>query len=127
MENKKIHLLVVEDDEFLVKMYESGLVKEGFRVSTAGDGEIGLRSAEELRPDLILLDLILPKMDGFSCLEKLKENPTTKRIPVIILSNLGQNSDLKRGLEMGAEDYLIKTDYTVKQVGEKVKKTLGIN
>ncbi len=127
MENKKIHLLVVEDDEFLVKMYESGLVKEGFQVSTAGDGEIGLKSAEELKPDLILLDLILPKVDGFSCLEKLKENPTTKRIPVIILSNLGQDSDLKRGLDMGAEDYLIKTDYTVKQVGEKVRKTLGIN
>jgi len=127
MENKKIHLLVVEDDEFLVKMYESGLIKEGFQVSTAGDGEIGLKSAEELKPDLILLDLILPKMDGFKCLEKLKENPSTKRIPVIILSNLGQDSDLKRGIEMGAEDYLIKTDYTVKQVGEKVRKTLGIN
>jgi DNA-binding response OmpR family regulator len=127
MENKKIHLLVVEDDEFLVKMYESGLIKEGFQVSTAGNGEIGLKYAEELKPDLILLDLILPKMDGFSCLEKLKENPITKRIPVIILSNLGQDSDLKRGLEMGAEDYLIKTDYTVKQVGVKAKKILGIN
>jgi len=108
-------------------MYESGLIKEGFQVSTAGDGEAGLMSAKELKPDLILLDLILPKMDGFKCLEKLKEDPIIKRIPVIILSNLGQDSDLKRGLEMGAEDYLIKTDYTVKQVGEKVKKILGIN
>jgi len=126
MEDKKIHLLVVEDDDFLVKMYDSGLTKEGFQVSTAEDGEAGVTTAGEVKPDLILLDLILPKMDGFSCLEKLKENPATKRIPVVILSNLGQDSDIKRGLEMGAEDYLIKTDYTVKQVGEKVRKILGL-
>jgi len=128
MDEKKIHLLVVEDDEFLVKMYESGLIKEGFEVSTAGNGEEGLAKAGEANnPDLILLDLIMPKMDGFTCLAKLKENALTKRIPVVILSNLGQDSDIKRGLEMGAEDYLIKTDFTVKQVGEKVRKILGIN
>jgi DNA-binding response OmpR family regulator len=126
MEDKKIHLLVVEDDEFLVKMYESGLTKEGFFVTTAGNGEDGLRVAGEIKPDLILLDLIMPKMDGFTCLEKLQEDNVTKRIPVIILSNLGQDSDIKRGLEMGAEDYLIKTDHTVKQVAEKVRKVLGI-
>jgi len=127
MEDKKIRLLVVEDDEFLVKMYESGLTKEGFDVTVAEDGEAGLEKATSLKPDLILLDLILPKLDGFNCLEKLKENATTKKIPVIILSNLGQDSDIKRGLSMGAEDYLIKTDYTVKQVAAKVRKTLGIN
>ena len=126
MEDKKIRLLVVEDDEFLVKMYESGLSREGFDVVTASDGEMGVKTAQEVRPDLILLDLILPKMDGFTCLETLKSKTVTKRIPVIILSNLGQNSDIKRGLDLGAEDYLIKTDYTVKQVGEKVKKVLGI-
>lgn len=127
MENKKIRLLVIEDDEFLVKMYESGLTKEGFDVTTAEDGELGITKAQEIKPDLILLDLILPKMDGFSCLEKLKENDATKRIPVVILSNLGQDSDVKKGLDLGAEDYLIKTDYTVKQVAGKVRKTLGIN
>jgi DNA-binding response OmpR family regulator len=126
MEDKKIHLLVVEDDEFLVKMYESGLLREGFDVTTASDGEAGARVAGEIKPDLILLDLILPKMDGFACLEAIKSEAATKRIPVIILSNLGQDSDIKRGLELGAEDYLIKTDFTVKQVGEKVKKILGI-
>ena len=127
MEDKKIHLLVVEDDEFLVKMYESGLTKEGFQVTTAQDGEAGVKAAHEVKPDLVLLDLILPKMDGFACLETLKANASTKRIPVIILSNLGQDSDIKRVLELGAEDYLIKTDFTVKQVSEKVKKILGIN
>lgn len=127
MEDKKIHLLVVEDDEFLVKMYESGLTKEGFDVTTAGNGEEGLQKAGEIKPDLILLDLIMPKMDGFTCLEKLKEDNAIKRIPVVILSNLGQDSDIKRGMEMGAEGYLIKTDFTVKQVGEKVRKILGIN
>ncbi len=127
MDNQKIHLLVVEDDEFLVKMYESGLSREGFLVTTAGDGEAGFEAAKRLKPDLILLDLILPKMDGFSCLEKLKEDNATKRIPVVILSNLGQDSDIKRGLDMGAEDYLIKTDYTVKQIGSKVKKLLGVS
>ncbi|MFA6436650.1 MAG: response regulator [Candidatus Paceibacterota bacterium] len=127
MEDKKIHLLVVEDDEFLVKMYESGLTKEGFDVTTAGNGEEGLQKAGEIKPDLILLDLIMPKMDGFTCLEKLKEDNAIKRIPVVILSNLGQDSDIKRGMEMGAEGYLIKTDFTVKQVAEKVRKILGIN
>jgi DNA-binding response OmpR family regulator len=119
--------LVVEDDEFLSKMYESGLTKEGFQVTTASNGEEGLLKAGEIKPDLMLLDLIMPKVDGFTCLTKLKENPATKRIPVVILSNLGQDSDIKRGLEMGAEDYLIKTDFTVKQVGDKVRKILGIN
>jgi len=127
MEDKKIHLLVVEDDEFLVKMYESGLTKGGFEVTTAPDGEAGASMAASVNPDLILLDLILPKMDGFACLEALKAQAETKRIPVIILSNLGQDSDIKRGLDLGAEDYLIKTDYTVKQVGDKVRKVLGVN
>lgn len=127
MEEKKIHLLVIEDDEFLKKMYQSGLTREGFRVSIASDGIAGLKAAQTLKPDLILLDLILPKMDGFSCLKKLKESPGTKDIPVIILSNLGQDSDIKKGLDLGAIDYFIKTDYTVKQIGEKIKKILGIN
>jgi DNA-binding response OmpR family regulator len=127
MEDKKIHLLVVEDDEFLVKMYESGLTKEGFDVTTAGNGEEGLEKAGDIKPDLILLDLIMPKMDGFTCLEKIKEENAIKRIPVVILSNLGQDSDIKRGIEMGAEGYLIKTDFTIKQVAEKVRKILGIN
>ena len=127
MDDKKIYLLVTEDDEFLAKMYESGLTKQGFQVATAPNGEEGLMMAEKINPDLILLDLIMPKMDGFACLTKLKENPATKRIPVVILTNLGQDSDVKRGLEMGAEDYLIKTDFTVRQVGDKVRKILGIN
>jgi DNA-binding response OmpR family regulator len=126
MTDNTIHLLIVEDDEFLVKMYESGLEKEGFKIATAEDGKAGLKKAQEVKPDLILLDLILPKMDGFSCLEKLKANTQTKNIPVIILSNLGQDSDIKRGLDLGAIDYFIKTDYTVKQIAQKVRKALDI-
>ncbi len=121
-EAKKI--LVTEDDKFLVNVLLSKLSKEGFEVIHAFDGEEALAKVREKKPDLILLDLILPVKDGFDVLKELKENETTKNIPVIILSNLGQDEDVKRGQDLGADDYLIKTNLSLKEVVEKIKEHL---
>ena len=120
--NKKI--LVVEDDKFLLKVYATKFKKEGFNISLAEDGVEALEITKKEQPDLILLDLILPKMHGFEVLKKLKENPKTKNIPVFILSNLGQDTDVEKGKKLGAVDYLIKTDFSIQEVVDKINKTL---
>mgnify|MGYP000274069851 CR=1 FL=1 len=118
-------ILFIEDESALQKTLSDYLKKEGYEVISALDGESGLRLAQTQKPDLILLDLILPKMDGFEVLRKLMENPETKEIPVIILTNLERMEDISRALELGAKTYLVKANYTLKEVTEKVKQTLG--
>jgi len=117
-------ILFIEDESALQKTLSDYLKKEGYEVISALDGESGLRLAQTQKPDLILLDLILPKMDGFEVLRKLMENPETKEIPVIILTNLERMEDIGRALELGAKTYLVKANYTLKEVTEKVKKAL---
>jgi len=117
-------ILFIEDESALQKTLSDYLKKEGYEVVSALDGESGLRLAQTQKPDLILLDLILPKMDGFEVLRKLMENPETKEIPVIILTNLERMEDIGRALELGAKTYLVKANYTLKEVAEKVKKVL---
>ena len=94
-------------------------------MKAAVDGEEGLELAVSEKPDLIILDMILPKMNGFEVLQELKNNPKTKNIPVVILSNLGQESDVDRAMSLGAVDYLIKTDFSINEVVEKISKYLG--
>ncbi len=118
-------ILVVEDDKFLAGMYNTKLDLEGFSVIVANDGEEGLRLAESENPTIILLDIILPKMSGFDVLKSLKKNEQTKKIPVILLTNLGQRDDVNKGLELGAEDYLIKAHFMPSEVVEKIKKLAG--
>lgn len=118
-------ILFVEDESTIQRAFGDILKQAGFKMLSALDGEIGLRLALKENPDLILLDLILPKFDGFEVLKKLKENPATKKIPVIILTNLEAMEDVDRALELGATTYLVKTQYTLKEVIEKVKKALG--
>ncbi len=101
------------------------MVKEGFNVEQGLDGEDGLRKALELKPHLILLDLILPGMDGFEVLKKIREDENVGRVPVIILSNLGQKDDIDRGMKLGATDYLIKAHNTPGEIIEKVKEVLA--
>ena len=120
--NKKI--LVVEDDKFLRKVYESKLPKEGFIVVSAGDGEAGLAAIKKESPDLILLDLIMPKMTGFDVLAAIKKDPTLAKIPIIVLSNLGQEEDTIKAKALGASDFLIKSNYSIKEVVEKIKNQL---
>lgn len=121
-DQKKI--LVIEDDKFLRELIVQKLTKEGFEVEEAIDGEKGFEKTKEGRPDLILLDLILPGIDGFKVLSQIKEDPVLAEIPVIILSNLGQKEDVEKGLNLGAVDYLIKAHFTPAEIIEKIKKAL---
>lgn len=124
METKKPKILIVEDDPFLSSMYISKLQKKGYDTLTCEDGPKGLELASQEKPDLILLDILLPKMSGFDVLKKLKEDPELKDIPVILLTNLGQRADVDEGLRMGAVDYLIKAHFTPVEVIKRIEKAL---
>jgi len=117
-------VLVVEDDKFLRGLLIQKLKKENFQVLEAIDGEEGVRITKEKRPNLVLLDLILPGVDGFGVLEQVKKDPKTKDIPVIILSNLGQKDDVEKGMNLGATDYLVKAYLTPSEVVGKIRETL---
>jgi len=117
-------ILIVEDDKFLRELIAQKLIKEGYDIAEAVDGEKGIKSIKEEKPDLVLLDLILPGIDGFEVLAKIKEDPVLSQIPVIILSNLGQKDDIERGLKIGAVDYLIKAHFTPGEIIEKIKAVL---
>ena len=117
-------ILVIEDDKFLRELIIQKLVKEGYETSEAVDGEEGIKKVKEERPDLVLLDLILPGIDGFEVLTRMKEDPALSSIPVIILSNLGQKEDVERGLKMGAIDYLIKAHFTPGEIIDKINLAL---
>ncbi len=125
MENKQIKIMVVEDDKFLLKAYEIKFKQSNINVILARDGATGLFLAEKELPSLIILDLMLPKMNGFEVLEKLKSSGVLKNIPVIAVSNLGQKKDMERALELGAKEYLIKTNYSLDEIIEKIKKYLS--
>ena len=117
-------ILIIEDDKFLRELVIRKLIKEGYETSEAVDGEEGIKKIKEEKPDLILLDLILPGIDGFEVLSKMREDPALAQIPVIILSNLGQKDDVEKGLKMGAIDYLIKAHFTPGEIIEKIKVVL---
>ncbi|MEK7148533.1 MAG: response regulator [Patescibacteria group bacterium] len=119
-ENKK-KVLIAEDDEHISKVYEIKLAKEGFATSLARDGEEAVAKITAEKPDIVLLDLMLPKKDGFGVLEDIKKNPALANIPIIVLSNLGQKSDQDRTLALGAKEYLVKVDNPIQDVIDKVK------
>lgn len=118
-------VLIIEDDEHISKVYEIKLLKEGVEVSLARDGDEAMVKVLE-KPDMIILDLMIPKKDGFLVLEDIKKNPELARIPIIILSNLGQQQDQERAMALGANEYLVKVDYPIQDVIEKVKGYLSI-
>ena len=117
-------ILFIEDESVLQKTFERTLRDEGYEMVSALDGETGFNLAKKEKPDLILLDLVLPKMNGFEVLKKLKGDGETKGIPVIILTNLERMADIDKALELGATTYLVKVDYGLGEVMEKIKKTL---
>ena len=125
-ESNGTHVLIVEDDVFLSGIYQKKFEMEGFKVTMAGDGEIGWQTAKKKKPDIILLDILLPKLDGFAVLEKLKKDGETKNIPVILLTNLGQKDDVEKGIKLGAVDYLIKAHFKPSETVAKVKKALAL-
>ncbi len=120
----KPNIVLVEDDTFLAGMYMTKLKLEGFEVKLAHDGEAGWKMIHDEKPDLVLLDIVLPKMSGFDVLKKAKASADTKPIPVILLTNLGQRDDVAKGLTLGASDYLIKAHFMPSEVIEKIKKLL---
>jgi DNA-binding response OmpR family regulator len=120
--SKTINILIVEDDVFLADLYKTKFTLEGFKVSVAYDGEKGLEAVKKVMPDIVLLDLVLPKLSGFDILKAVKADKETKDIPVILLTNLSQKSDVETGLKLGANDYLIKAHFMPSEVVEKIKK-----
>lgn len=122
-EKKKI--LLVEDDTFILEMYATKLLNFGYDVLTATDGEEALKIIKDKHPDFILLDLVLPSMDGFDVLKTIKKDAKTKSIPVVLLTNLGERKDVETGLKLGANDYLIKAHFTPSEVIEKIQNLIG--
>ena len=118
-------ILVVEDDKFLRKVYESKLPKEGYAVIAAANGQEGLAAMKKELPDVVLLDLIMPVMTGFEMLEEVNKDKTLAKIPILVLSNLGQEDDVKKAKELGANDFLIKSNLSVKEIIDKVKQYLN--
>lgn len=119
--DKQKTVLVAEDDLLYASVYQNKLTKEGYNVVVVANGMEAVKKAAELKPDLILMDLIMPEMDGFTALEKIKSNPMTKKLKVVVTSNLGQDSDIKRAKDLGAEEYFVKANISIQELIEKIK------
>ena len=119
-------ILIIEDDAVLQKSLKEYLSSEGFEIECASDGEEGAQKAFTEKPDLILLDIVLPKKDGYEVLQEVKANPEISHIPVVLLTNLDGITDVEKALELGATTYLVKADYKLEEVTEKIKDILNI-
>ncbi len=122
----KVKILLVEDDPFLLNMYAAKFEMENFKVNVADDGEKGMQMIEKEIPDIVLLDIMLPKMTGFEVLEKIRNNPKTSKLPVILLTNLSQKDEIDKAMSLGVSDYLIKAHFMPSEVVEKIKNVLGL-
>lgn len=119
-------ILLVDDDPLIVRMYERKLTKEGFAVRLAANGEEGLKALEKEVPNIIILDVLMPKMNGWEALKKIKENPKTKDIPVIALTSLSdRNGDIQKFKDLGVKEYLIKSQTDLKMLVEAIRKYTG--
>ncbi len=116
------YILIAEDDRFYAHIYETKLTREGFEIKIVSNGEEVLAAAKERQPNLIVMDLLMPVKDGFDALRDLKADETLKDIPVIVVSNLGQDEDMQQALKLGAADYFIKANLSIEEMVEKVKK-----
>lgn len=123
--NNKGMILIVEDDEFLRALTAKRLEKEGYQLSVAVDGDSAVNVALENKPDLILLDLLLPGVDGFEVLKRFKANESLKTTPVIVFSNLGQREDIEKANSLGADDFMIKANFTLDDVVVKIANLLA--
>lgn len=126
-ESKKTKILIIEDDSYISDMYRIKLENSGYEVIIASDGIEGFKALEKQKPNVILLDIVMPKMDGFNVLKMIKNDSNYKNIPVILLTNLGQEENVKRGFELGAASYIIKAHFTPSEVVEKIKGVLEKN
>ena len=117
--NKKV--LIVEDDEMLAGMYAEKFTMSGYNAQVAHDGSEGLKQVESFMPDIVLLDIIMPKVDGFVVLKRIKSNDALSKIPVIMLTNLGQEDDINKAKKLGATDYFVKANHTPAEIIKKVE------
>lgn len=115
------NILIIEDDDFFRELLRKKLSSKDFNIFEAIDGERGIAAMKEKKPDLVLLDLLLPNVDGFEVLAKVKSDSDISSIPIIVLSNLGQQEDIEKALKLGASDYLIKSQFDINQIVDKVK------
>jgi DNA-binding response OmpR family regulator len=120
----KKKILIIEDEKDLRFFIVRALKEEGFEIIEAIDGEEGIEKAKKEKPDLILLDLLLPGISGYEVLARIKKDPEMEMIPVLILSNLGQQEEIEKGLKLGAVDYLIKANFTLDEIVERIKKII---
>lgn len=118
-------ILIIDDDPFILDMYILKFKERGYDVDTARDGKSGLEKIESTKPDLVLLDIVMPMIDGFEILAELKKKKLEHRPKIVLLTNLGQKEDVERGIALGADDYIIKAHFTPTEVVEKVKSLLG--
>lgn len=118
-------ILLIEDDELMARMYKRVLILENWSVELAVDGLEGYEKAKSFQPDLILLDIMMPRLNGFQTLDMLKKDPTTKDCPVVMLTNLADKADVELALEKGAIKYLVKSDYDMKDISNVIKEIIG--
>lgn len=118
-------ILLVEDDRFLIKAVYTKLTQKGFEVVLANDGDEAISKAKTEKPELVLLDMVLPKKSGFEVLRTLKGDPETASIPVFILSNLAQDQDIQEGKALGAEDYIVKSNTSLSAIVDKAANFLA--
>ncbi len=123
---KKTKVLIVEDEAMLADMYATKFSMEGFEAEKANDGSEGLAKAATFKPDVILLDIIMPKIDGFGVLKRLRAEAAFKHTLIVLLTNLGQEDDVKKGKQLGANDYFVKANHTPADVVEKIRKLTGV-
>lgn len=120
----KIVILIVEDDEILLRALYILFHENNYTIATATDGDTAIKMAQRIKPNVILLDLLLPKINGFDVLKSLKSDSNLKHIPIIVLSNLGDSADIERAKSLGASDYFVKSNTNLEALAEKVKKSI---
>ncbi|MDD3678814.1 MAG: response regulator [Patescibacteria group bacterium] len=125
MAETKGKILIVEDDRYISKMYQLKLSLEGYDVQVAENGKDGVDKVKEFIPNIILLDILMPELDGFEVLKIIKSDDVTKDIPVLIMSNLGQEDHVEKGMKLGAIGYIVKSQYTPSKVVEKIKSVIN--
>jgi len=118
-------ILIIEDDRYISKMYQLKLSLDGFDVQVADNGRIGVDKVKEFKPDIILCDILMPELDGFEVIKMVKADEESKTIPILIMSNLGQEDHIQKGLALGALGYIVKSQYTPSKVVDKIKEILA--
>jgi DNA-binding response OmpR family regulator len=118
-------ILIIEDEEILSSLLSKRLEREGYEIVVAPDGEVGVETMKEQKPDLVLLDIVMPKKDGFQVMEEMQADEALSKIPVVIISNSGQPVELDRAKKLGAKDWLVKTEFDPQEVLDKVSRQIG--